>query len=194
MSPAGTTREEGLANLANLLLLAPEQKLRFGSRDLSLYKNIGQMDHHPGFLNGVLSVVLNSSSPAQEYANESETSVAYFHRAAASELIDRLKKETPNSPALPDLEAKLIAAYGVYGQDDTIITRAPGLFDASIRTLRPFSTRPCCWRIAYMRKKNQQAEFALYNRLLNELAAKADHVPIGVTNGAAPTAPTAARQ
>jgi cellulose synthase operon protein C len=188
LSPAGTTREEGLANLANLLLLAPEQKLRFGSRDLSLYKDIGQMDHHPGFLNGVLSVVLNSSSPAQEYANESETSVAYFHRAAASELIDRLKKEAPNSAALPDLEAKLIAAYGVYGQDDTIITRAPA-FLSQYPNSPAFLDTAMLLADSFMRKKNQQAEFALYNRLLNELAAKADHVPIGVTNGATPPPP-----
>ena len=182
---AGAARSQGLANLADLLLLAPEQKLRFGSRDLSLYKNIGQMDHHPGFLNGILSVVLSPSSTDQEYSSESETAVAYFHRAAASELIDRLKKETPNSPALAGLEAKLIAAYAVYGQDDAIITRGPAYLTQYANS-SAFLDTAMLLADSYMRKKNQQAEFALYNRLLNELAAKADHVPIGdVTTPAA---------
>src|SRR5271165_4026185 len=184
---AGAARPQGLANLAGLLLLAPEQTLRFGSRDLSLYKNIGQMDHHPGFLNGILSVVLSPSSAEQEYSSESETAVAYFHRAAASDLIDRLKKETPNSPAIADLEAKLIAAYAVYGQDDAIITRAPSYLNQYPNS-PAFLDTAMLLADSYMRKKNQQAEFALYNRLLNELAAKADHVPIGAitTQAAAP--------
>ncbi|MGA7413101.1 MAG: hypothetical protein WBW33_21670, partial [Bryobacteraceae bacterium] len=190
--PTGAAaRSHGLANLAGLLLLAPEQKLRFGSRDLSLYKNIGQMDHHPGFLNGILSVVLSPSSAAQEYSSESETAVAYFHRAAASELIDRLKKETPNSPALADLEAKLIAAYAVYGQDDAIITRGPAYL-TQYPNSPAFLDTAMLLADSYMRKKNQQAEFALYNRLLNELALKADHVPIGTINATlAPPAPPA---
>src|SRR5271165_920514 len=178
---AGAARSQGLANLAGLLLLAPEQKLRFGSRDLSLYKNIGQMDHHPGFLNGILSVVLSPSSAEQEYSSESETAVAYFHRAAASELIDRLKKETPNSPAIADLEGKLIAAYAVYGQDDAIITRAPAYL-TQYPNAPAFLDTAMLLADSYMREKNQQAEFALYDRLLTELGAKADHVPIGTIN------------
>jgi cellulose synthase operon protein C len=191
----GAARSEGLAKLAGLLLLAPEQKLRLGGRDLSLYKNVGQMDHHPGFLNGILSVVLSPSSTEQEYSSESETAVAYFHRAAASELIDRLKKETPNSPAIADLEAKLIAAYAVYGQDDAIITRGPAYL-TQYPNSPAFLDTAMLLADSYMRKKNQPAEFALYNRLLNELAAKADHVPIGANNpqGAVTPPPPAAGQ
>src|SRR5690606_25667890 len=80
-------KREGLSGLANILLDAPEQSIRFGSGDLSLYKNIGQADPHPGFLNGILSFALNTTNPAGEFQNESQYAASYFHRAAASGLI-----------------------------------------------------------------------------------------------------------
>ena len=63
-------RERGLAGLANVLLTAPEQPIAFGAGDLSLYKDIATMDRHPGFLNGILSLVLNTAEPRFEYNQE----------------------------------------------------------------------------------------------------------------------------
>jgi len=48
-------QEKALAGIANLLLTAPEQHMRFGAGDLSLYSDIAQLDPGPGFLNGILS-------------------------------------------------------------------------------------------------------------------------------------------
>ena len=58
-------RERGLVGIAGVLLNAPEQPVHFGAGDLSLYKEIGTMDPHPGFLNEILSLVLNGESPRE---------------------------------------------------------------------------------------------------------------------------------
>ncbi len=181
---AGAMHTEGLARLARLLLLAPEQHVRFGNRDLSLYSNVAQMDRHPGFLNGILSVLFTASDPLQQYASENETASAYFHRAAASDLIERLKKEAPNAPQLVELEQQLFAAYALYGQDDAIISRAPDYLN-KYGNAPQFIDVALLLGDAYAHKKNRQAEFALYDRLLAETAAKSDHVPVGVNEGAA---------
>ena len=76
--PAST--EKALAGIINILFTAPEQPLRFGSGDLSLYRDIATLDPYPGFLNGILSLLLNSAEPAQRFAEEENNSIAYFHR------------------------------------------------------------------------------------------------------------------
>src|SRR5580658_5220760 len=196
LDSAGEARPLGLAKLARLLLLVPEQSLRLGNRDLSLYANIGQMDRHPGFLNGILSLALNSTYPNAAYSTQSNTAVSYFHRAAASDLIERLKKETPQSPLLPALSSQLLAAYAVYGEDDAIISRAPDFLsryptapeavDVALllgdsyhhkNEKATFNTKDTAARAAY--QKNEQAEFALYDRLLAEYAARSEHIPLG---------------
>lgn len=106
-------KEQSLALLIDLLLDVPEQPLTLGQRDLSLYRNIAEMDPHPGFLNGILSVALNTTFPQSEYQNASQTAVVYFHRAAASRLLDMLRQKFPRSTRLPALDAKLFSAYSV---------------------------------------------------------------------------------
>ena len=196
LDSAGEARPLGLAKLARLLLLVPEQSLRLGNRDLSLYANIGRMDRHPGFLNGILSLALNSTYPNAAYSTQSSTAVSYFHRAAASDLIERLKTETPQSPLLPALSSQLLAAYAVYGEYDAIISRAPDFLsryatapeavDVALllgdayhdkNEKARFNTKDTAAIAAY--QKNEQAEFALYDRLLAEYAARSEHIPLG---------------
>jgi len=196
LDTAGEARPFGLAKLAQLLLLVPEQRLRLGNRDLSLYANIGQMDRHPGFLNGILSLALNTTYPELAYNTQSNAAVGYFHRAAASDLIERLKKETPQSPLLPGLISQLLAAYAVYGEDDAIISRAPDFLtryptapeavDVALllgdsyhhkNQKAVFNTTDAAAIAAY--QKNEQAEFALYDRLLADYAARSEHIPLG---------------
>ena len=65
-------QEKALAGLANILLTAPEQQIRFGAGDISMYKDIATMDSGPGYLNGILSLILNTSSPANHYSQEEQ--------------------------------------------------------------------------------------------------------------------------
>ena len=114
-------QEKSLAGIANLLLSAPEQSIRFGAGDLALYRDIAQLDPGPGFLNGVLSLLLNSSAPENHFATEDSASVAYFHRAKAAELIQMVDSRFPASAERPRLHARLIEAYATYGDDDGVI-------------------------------------------------------------------------
>ena len=82
--------EQALSALATLLLASPEQPIRYGSADLAFYKDIATMDRSPGFLNGSLSLTLNGTGPRGQYERQNTASTAYFHRAAAADLVELL--------------------------------------------------------------------------------------------------------
>jgi Tfp pilus assembly protein PilF len=178
-SPAGGAHtERALYGSANLLLTAPEQPIQFGSADLSFYKDIATIDPSPGFLNGILSLVLNSSAPRLEYRSQNEKSLAYFHRAAASQLVDLLEQRFPRSRYRAPLRAKLIAAYGAYG-DDAAVVRAGREYLAAFPA--GADRVPVALEVsdALARGNRTSEEFALYDQLLREQAAGASNVPIG---------------
>ena len=56
--------ERSLAALSRTLFTYADQSIRFGAGDLSYYRDIAQADPYPGYLNGILSLVLNSSEPS----------------------------------------------------------------------------------------------------------------------------------
>ena len=171
-------QEKALAGIANLLLTAPEQPLEFGSNSISVLRDIGSMDPYPGFLNGILSLLLNSQSPAFHYSQAEGTAVAYFHRARAAELIALFDNRFPKSGERSELHAKLLDAYAVYGVDDAILRAGRQFLDS-------FPKAPQRVHVAmlmansFARKNMVKEELALYDQLLRELAARADHVPLG---------------
>lgn len=179
-------QERALAGLANVLLAAPEQQIQFGSGDLSYYRDIATMDPGPGFLNGILSLILNSTAAQSQYSTENQASVAYFHRARASELITLLDSRFPNSKERAALHAKLIEAYATYS-DDAGILRAGREFLTSFPQASQRTQVAAAIADAYARQNKTQEEFAIYNELLNELAVRANSVPLG---RAAPQTPT----
>lgn len=178
--PSGTAadKEFALCAIISMLLDLPEQPLNFGNRDLSLYKNIARMDRHPGFLNGILSLVLNDTNPDFQYQNASQTAVPYFHRACASRLIDVLTQQFPRAPQTAELEAKLFSAYATYGDEDAVIRAVPAWLNRN-RNAPAYVSTALLLTDAYESKKNIQSEFALYDRLLSELADRSGHMPIG---------------
>jgi tetratricopeptide (TPR) repeat protein len=184
-------QEKALAGIANLLLTAPEQPLEFGNNSISFLRDIGAMDPYPGFLNGILSLLLNSQPPAFQYSQAEGTAVAYFHRARAAELIALFDKRFPRSGERSELHAKLLDAYAVYGVDDAILR-------ASRQFLDSFPKAPQRVHVAmlmansFARTNMVKEELALYDQLLGELAARADHVPLG--EGATLEQPASAEQ
>ncbi|MGA8028051.1 MAG: hypothetical protein WB992_12985 [Bryobacteraceae bacterium] len=171
-------KEQALSAIISMLLDVPEQPLNFGNRDLSLYKNIAGMDRHPGLVNGILSLVLNNTNPDFQYQNASQTAVAYFHRASASRLIDRLRQQFPGAPQTPELEAKLFYAYATYGQEDAIIRLVPAWLNHN-RNASDYVYTALLLADAYQWKQDTQAELAIYDRVLTELADKSGRMPIG---------------
>ena len=180
---APDSEQKGVAGLARILLTAPNQPLRMGTGNLNLYRNIATMDRGPGYLNGILSLWLNTQGPESEFANESQLAVPYFHRARAAELVAELDKRFPQAPERSELHARLMDAYAAYGEDQAIIREGTGF-------LAQFSADPRRVQVAlgtadaYARTQAIEKEFALYQSLLKELAAEADGVPLGSTDPA----------
>lgn len=171
-------REQALAGITDVLLTSPEEPIRFGSGDLSLYRDIATMDPYPGYLNGVLSLLLNSESPRERLAEQEQVSVAYFHRARASELVALFDRQFPQSSERPALHARLIDAYAIYGESDGVI-RHGREFLAAFPTAPERTSVAMTMSDAYARKGQSREEFALYDTLLKELAAKSAGVPLG---------------
>ena len=117
-TPAPRTRLRGLAAL---LLAAPEQSIHFGAGNLSSYRDIATIDPYPGFLNGILSLLLNSAQPRYEYPQQDLAATAYFHRAHASELIHLFDTQFPKSPRRAELHERLIEVYAAYGDNQGVL-------------------------------------------------------------------------
>lgn len=167
-----------LSSLIDLLLDVPEQPLQFGSRDLSIYRNVATLDRHPGFLNGILSLVLNTTQPEDQYQTASQTSVAYFHRAMAQRLIERMKAEFPASSLTAPLESKLFSAYSLYGQKDAILRLTPAWLAA--RKNSPDYTKVALLLAeTYAATGKVPQELALYDGLLQKLGEASAHRPLG---------------
>ena len=162
--------ERGLAGLANLLLTAPAQPIEFGAADLSLYKDIATVDPSPGFLNGILSLVLNSTALRWQYEAQNEKSAAYFHRAAAARLVNELDRRFPKSVSRAPLHAALVSAYGAYGDDDAVIRAGRAYLAAfpggSARVAVAMQVSD-----ALARRELAGEEFALYDQMLRELGS-----------------------
>jgi cellulose synthase operon protein C len=172
-------REQALSGLANLLLNNPNEPLRLGAGDLSFYKDVATADSYPGFLNGIVSLLLNSESPRSHFAQEEQLAVPYFHWARAAELMALLDQQFPNSPQRPGLHARLLQVYADYGQSEIVIRQGQ-------QFLKQFSAATertdvsLLMADAYERLNQPEGEFAIYDAVLKELAEKAHHIPIGV--------------
>ncbi len=176
--------QAGLAALTGILLSAPDQPLALGAGNLTLYRDIATLDGGPGYWNGILSLWLNGTSPATEYQAETDKAQSYFHRAKAAELLAQLDSQFPNAPERPALHAQLIHALAQYGEPEA--TAAAGK-----QYLADFPQSPGRIEVggliadAYARENNTAAEFALYDQLLNELAASSKGMPLSAAG--APT-------
>jgi hypothetical protein len=175
--------EEGLVGLARILLENPDRPLRVGAGNLALYRNIATMDRGPGYLNGILSLLLNTQEPQDEYATEDQHAVEYFHRAKAAELLAEIDSRFPGDHARPELHAGLMQAYAAYGDDNAVIREGTAI----LAGFPKFTGRVhVAMQLAdtYARTNQTEKEFALYQGLLKELAARADGVPLGDSSAA----------
>jgi len=175
--------EKGLAGLTRILLTAPEQPLRLGAGNLALYKSIATMDRGPGYLNGILSLFLNSQDPHSEYANQDQLAVPYFHRAKAAELLAEIDRRFPTAPERAELHAKLMDAYASYGESAAEIREGTNFLTQFSSDTRRVEVALTVGDL-YSRTDQTSKEFALYLDLLKELASKADGVPLGVSGAA----------
>lgn len=177
-APWPQARLEGLAGLARLLLSNPGQPLRVGAANLALYRDIATMDQGPGYLNGILSLLFNTTSPSSQLAQEDQLAIPYYHRAKAAEILALIDHHYPDAPERPALHAMLIQAYQAYGENAAVIRdgtafladfpHAPQRVEVALETAD-----------AYSRTGQTAQEFAVYQALLKELAARANGMPLG---------------
>jgi cellulose synthase operon protein C len=174
-------QETAIAGLTTVLLTAPETPIRFGSGELSMYRDIATLDQGPGYLNGILSLILNTAQPASQYAEQEQRSVPYFHRARAAELLVLLDSKFPKAVRRAELHAQLLEFYANSGESDAVIQRGRE-FLANFPNAPERTPVSLLMADAYARKNDSKDEFTLYDAVLQELAAKAQSVPLG-TNG-----------
>jgi tetratricopeptide (TPR) repeat protein len=171
-------QEQAIAGLTNLLLTAPETPMRFGSGELSMYRDIATMDQGPGYLNGILSLILNTTEPASKYSEEEQRAVPYFHRARAAELLALLDEKFPNSARRPELHSKMLEFYASAGESDAVL-QGGREFLANYPNAPQRTSVALLMADAFSRKDDSVNEFAIYDTVLHELAAKSQNVPLG---------------
>ncbi len=171
-------QETSVAALAGILLTAPETPIRFGSGDLSMYRDIATMDQGPGYLNGILSLILNTTQPSSQYAEEEQRAGPYFRRARAAQLITLLDEKFPTAARRPELHAQLLEFYANSGESAAVIAGG-GKFLANFPAAPQRTSVSLLMADAYARQRNTKEEFAIYDAVLQELAQKAQNVPLG---------------
>jgi predicted Zn-dependent protease len=175
---ASDSQERALGRLSDVLLSAPETPIRLGSGELSLYKDIATLDQGPGYLNGVLSLILNTTSPASEYSEEEQRAVPYFHRSRAAELLALLDKDFPDAPSRPELHAKLLDFYASSAKSEAVL-KGGKEFLAAFPKATERTHVALLMADADARLDKTQDEFAIYDSVLQELATKAYKMPLG---------------
>jgi predicted Zn-dependent protease len=171
-------QELALGGLANLLLTAPETPIRFGAGELSMYRHIATMDQGPGYLNGILSLLLNTTSPASEFSREEDRAVSYFHRSRAAELVALFDAKFPGSPRRAELHFAILEFYASSGESEAVI-KGGKEYLASFPSASQRTAVALLMADAYSRTEKPQEEFAIYDSVLQELAVKADRIPLG---------------
>jgi cellulose synthase operon protein C len=171
-------QERALAALTNLLLTAPESPIRLGSGELSMYRDIASMDQGPGYLNGILSLILNTTAPAARFSEEEQRAIPYFHRSRAAELLTVLDAKFPNSAERPELHAKMLEFYASSGESEAVI-RVGHEFLAKFSNAPQRTPVALLMADAYARTGKTQEEFSIYDSVLQELAVKAHKIPLG---------------
>jgi tetratricopeptide (TPR) repeat protein len=176
-------QEAAIAGLTGLLLTAPETPIRLGSGELSMYRDIATLDQGPGYLNGILSLILNTTQPANQYSDEEQRAVSYFHRSRAAELLTLLDSKFPNATRRAELHDQLLEFYANSGESEAVIQGGKD-FLASFPKAPQRTPVALLMADAYARKSNTKDEFAIYDSVLQELAASAQNVPLGTANAA----------
>ncbi|HVG18245.1 MAG TPA: hypothetical protein VNI02_04270, partial [Blastocatellia bacterium] len=169
LQPASQSREEALYRLFKVMIDAAGTPTRVGVGDLSLYKDIAEADRHPGFMNGVLSLVLSGNDAAQEFANQQTAAAGYFNRAFAYRIFNSFKQEYAQSKRLADMYLGVVNVFASLGEHRLAIEAG-----REFRQRFPDSSRygEVSLRMAdsYVSLKDRAGERAILSELLDRLS------------------------
>jgi cellulose synthase operon protein C len=169
LQPGSASREEALHRLFRVMLDAAGTPTRVAAGDLSLYKDVAQVDAHPGFMNGVLSLILSGTDPASEFATEEKAAAGYFNRAFAYRIFSAFKQEYAQSKYLADMYLGVSEVFAGLGEHRLAIAAG-----REFQQLYPNSPHyaEVSLRIAdsYVALKDRANERLILNELLDRLA------------------------
>jgi hypothetical protein len=177
-SGAADSQERALTRLTDLLLTAPEAPIHLGAGNLAMYKDIATLDRGPGYLNGIVSLLLNSESPQNSFAEEEQRAVPYFHRARAAELLALLDKNFPAAASRPDLHVKLLEFYASSGKYEALLAGGREFLSEFPKASQRVAVS-LLMADADEHLGKTADEFAVYDAVLQELATAADKMPLG---------------
>ena len=165
------SREAALYRLFKVMLDAAGNPTRVAAGDLSFYKDIAEVDQHPGFLNGVLSLVLSGASPSEEFANQEKAAAGYFNRGFAYRIFNSFKQEYAESKHLPEMYLGIVNVFAGLSEHKLAI-------EAGREFQRLYPDSPSYAAVAlrvadsYVALKDRTNERAVLNELLDRLARR----------------------
>ncbi|MEK6324455.1 MAG: tetratricopeptide repeat protein [Acidobacteriota bacterium] len=169
LQPSSESREAALYRLFKVMLDAAGTPTRVAGGDLSFYRDIAEVDQHPGFMNGVLSLVLLGTSPSEEFATEEKAAAGYFNRAFAYRIFTSFKQEYAESKHLPEMYLGIVNVFASLSEHKLAIEAgrefqrlypdSPSYGDVSLRIAD-----------SYVALKDRANERAVLSELLDRLA------------------------
>lgn len=169
LQPGSASREEALYRLFKVMLDAAGNPTRVAAGDLSLYRDIAEVDQHPGFLNGVLSLVLSGPSPSQEFADQVKSAAGYFNRAFAYRIFTSFKQEYAASKHLPEMYLGMVDVFAALSEHKLAIEAG-----REFQRLYPDAQRYALVALkvadSYVALKDRVNERAVLTELLDRLA------------------------
>lgn len=162
-------REDALYRLFKVMIDASGTPTRVATGDLSFYKDVAEVDRHPGFMNGVLSLILSGSNIAYEFSSQEKSAAGYFNRAFAYRVFTSFKQEYAQSNHLGDMYLGIINVFATLGEHRLAVEagrefqqRYPDSPSYSIVSLRMADS--------YVALKDRTNERAVLQSLLDRLA------------------------
>ena len=167
---AGTeSREEALYRLFRVMLDAAGTPTRVAGGDLSFYRDVAQVDQNPGFMNGVLSLILSGTSPSQEFATEEKAAASYFNRAFAYRIFTSFKQEYAESKRLPEMYLGIVNVFAALSEHKLAI-EAGREFQQRYPDSRKYADVSLRMADSYVALKDRAGERAVLAELLDRLA------------------------
>src|SRR5690349_8135853 len=169
LQPGSGSREESLHRLFRVMLDAAGTPTRVAAGDLSLYRDIAQVDAHPGFMNGVLSLILSGTNPQSEFATQEKAAAGFFNRAFAYRIFTAFKQEYAQSKYLADMYLGVTEVFAGLGEHKLAI-------EAGREFQQLYPTSPHYAEVAlrvadsYVALKDRAGERVILNELLDRLA------------------------
>jgi predicted Zn-dependent protease len=169
LESGSASREEALYRLFHVMLDAAGNPTRVAGGDLSFYRDVAEVDQNPGFMNGVLSLILSGTSPSQEFATEEKAAASYFNRAFAYRIFTSFKQEYAESKRLPEMYLGIVNVFASLSEHKLAI-EAGREFQQRYPDSQKYADVALRMADSYVALKDRAGERAVLAELLDRVA------------------------